>query len=187
MILIANLPIDVHYHFSRLLQYMKQRRLPYVVVSTLQELDQLKAKISHIVLPGSEAYVSELEKHPRLLELLQGLSKLPVSIPRIGICFGAQYLYTVAGGHLQRLDRGICSKRKLQHSVFPISYGSFCLHEILKEPPPPSIEYIAWACLHKKQRPCAFKFTDRTWYGLLFHPEMQKDTWMVLDTLLGVV
>ncbi len=186
MILIANLPIDVHYYFANITQYLKRRRLPYVIVSTLQELKQVRSDtISHIILPGSEAYMSELDKHPRLRDLLGGISKLPSSIPRIGICFGAQYLYTYAGGKLERLKRGICSHRKIQSTALPITKARFCLHEVPMKPAPPHVEYIAWAQLQGQVRPCAFTYTNRPWYGFFFHPEADVETWTILDTVIN--
>lgn len=183
MIVVADLAVDTHYYMPKLINYLKRRSLPFIVVNHVDDMPNIQ-RIQTIILSGSDLYMSTIHHHPRVAQLLDHIMhKLPTTIPRIGICFGAQFLYTYAGGKLERLHRGICSMRNITADL-PTSHVQFCLHEVFTEPIPNGITPFAWARLGNKKRICAFKYENYPWYAFLFHPEANASSWKILDQIL---
>lgn len=181
MIVVVGLAADVHFFTPKILNYLKQRKFPHIFVTTVDDLEMVQV-IDKVILTGSDLYVSNVQQNPRVDALLKHVIQLPMHVPRIGICFGSQYLYVHAGGKLECLPRAICSTRNIQ-STLGVSNVQFCLHEVFVEPLPKLLLPLAWARLGNKTRPCAFKYIDRPWYGFLFHPEAGKASWKIFDAV----
>ena len=182
MIVVLDLAVNVHFYIPKLLNYFRIRNLPFKYVKTVEELKAVPV-VHCVILTGSDLFVTDVHKHPRISALLDYAMKLPVNVPRIGICFGSQFLYAYAGGKLERLPRAICSTRNIQTEL-PVDHVQFCLHEVFADPVPADIEVLATARLGNKVRPCAFKYKRRDWYGFLFHPEANATSWKVLDAVM---
>jgi anthranilate/para-aminobenzoate synthase component II len=185
MILIVDFTVHHRRFLDKLLGYLDARKHPYIVCETAQEIADAHKNhnIRHIIMSGSEAYIGDTLQDKRYIAMFRALEKMPKYIPRLGICFGAQLLYHNSGGQLQRMSRFICSRRKLEYVGFD-GEVQFCLHEAFQEPCPPLLEYTAWARLDKSFRPCAIRHRKHPWTGILFHPEDDPKTWIILDMVL---
>lgn len=183
MILVANLSFREALYLPLIIAQLKRMDLRPYMISFADELEHVpKQQIAGIVLSGSDLFVRDLDNpvHQRVKDLLKAIMDLPASIPRMGICFGAQFLYHFAGGNLVRLPRAICSYRNID-STLPVQHAKFCLHEVLADPMPTVLEPIAWATMGNRRRVCAFRFKNKPWFGFLFHPEADRTTRSLLQ------
>ena len=178
MILVVDFTKEHRRFLTKLTEYLYFHNIPFTVAASPKMIQEAAQKTSFIILSGSEMYIADavLDQHYRAM--FRAVQKIPKTVPRLGICFGAQFLYYLEGGKLLRMKRFICARRKLLTQKETVK---FCLHEVFEEPCPSAFTYTEWARLDGELRPCAIKHKKYPWTGLLFHPE---ETWDMLSKYL---
>jgi GMP synthase-like glutamine amidotransferase len=169
---------------------LEAREIPYII-SRKCDPDIIKRRrdICGLIIPGARFRVKPYEIQPDLELEMYYLYHFPEKHV-LGICHGCQLLMVYYGGALQsynslwtgtheveldlsrdHLFKGHESREKLR----------FYFHE-LPVSPPTGVREIAWITKFRdgRRRACAFEFVKDRVYGMMFHPELGKESRRIL-------
>ena len=182
---------DAINNLTKLYESFRSKNIPFMVVKKCDP-DIIKRKdIRGIIIPGSSgtSRISLDVMQTNLTLELYYLFHFP-NVPVLGICHGCQFLMVYYGGSLLQYDSYFkgekmteldlsvdklfngCKKNQKMHMHFhdlPIINGQ----ENSKE--------IAWLTFRdNKRRACAFEIKRDRIYGVMFHPEANEDSRVIL-------
>ena len=184
---------------KHLVTILSSNNIEFVVVKTIDEIiDVHKNKgsksTSGIILTGSETMLTETIDINKITHCMYAL--MHFKVPVLGICFGAQLLHVLHGGRLERLEQLQCKKILVtldaSNPLFRLSehtkekqtsvHMRFCYNDQMISEHVTTCKPIAFMASTKsgERIPCAYKYNDHPWYGILFHPEYYSHTHYVI-------
>lgn len=182
---------------GKLIRFLAERRVEHVIVSNLQQLLAIDPKsICAAIFTGSERMLSTPINIDDVSHCMYVLTDY--NVPVLGLCFGAQLLHILHGGHLQRVPTTICAKLPMRvdlndplfKQVVSAPYKTiqvrFCFNDMLVKPNKETMTPIAWT---SRDIACGYRYTNvsqkqRVIIGLLCHPEYYKTTQYILDNFI---
>ena len=169
---------------------LEARDIPYII-SRKCDPDIIKRRrdIYGLIIPGARFRVKPYEIQPDLELEMYYLYHFPEK-PVLGICHGCQLLMVYYGGTLQSYSSlwtgGHDVELDLSRDQLFKGHGAheklhFYFHE-LPVSPPTGVREIAWIAKFRdgRRRACAFEFVKGRVYGMMFHPELGKESRSIL-------
>lgn len=187
---------------KKLVDFLRSMGKQTLVISRADDLRQLlndhtlRAKVSHIVLSGSDYHLTAPQLPPDLLSVTSALLLRCDKPVVVGICFGHQLLATLFGGAVVKAGRprrGLFHTSFCPHHLINHGFGSgftgptlakwsyyFANHDSVAVAPPDwKIDYLddtgAVLAMHHPTRPI---------HSFQFHPELTEDGQHILRHLL---
>lgn len=183
MIVVVDNTTKTKRFLPKLLAYLDTRKVTYVVVRTLEELQRIpKNAIDRFILSGSSSNLHDMT----VSQYLMNVASLQHGAPVLGICFGAQFMQVYYGGQLKPLSRLYCEN-------LPITLLSqrrfvnvrFCNHFSIKNVAT-KLQALATYRVEDEKLVCMFKHKTLPHVGILFHPEHSAHTHEFLDDFMKV-
>lgn len=168
-------------YLPKIISYLKDREMPYIVVSSKEELIDVcsREEIVGAISTGSE-YRSFKGEFQEMSD-----AAMSMKFPILGFCFGFQYIAKYYGSELEEEEEK-CGEFDPEfeesHWLFSgkdMTGLSFCFHDYPKYAPP---GFDVICRIDGKIAGIASDSKKR--YGLLFHPEEQERTYPILDSFL---
>lgn len=172
---------------------LKKLNIPFIVVDTIKLIDF--KKITGIIISGSSLKLTEIFKKGNFLDFnfnLYYLSKLDV--PILGLCFGCQLLNILYGGILKDNKKFICNKiifneydktNPLLKNIETTEFN-YCFSDIVISAKNMNIKKIATIKYNNKFYDVGFEFEKNKIYGILFHPEINPDTYFIFKNFYNI-
>jgi GMP synthase-like glutamine amidotransferase len=187
-------------------------RGPKIDPKVMDPADSIFKNITGVIISGSSLKLSkmgtDISKYVYILHYLRLFQHVPV----LGICFGAQLLLMLYGGIV--VDNHVYTEKNVAIQIIP-SHKLFRMNKIKKQlqfdldknkksnsvnkneitvsfifsdiPVITNrrIKPIAWVIGNTASLPVAYEFERGRVYGCLFHPELNPDTYYILNNVFG--
>ena len=143
-----------------------------LLVSDLKTLNsffvQSSFKINGIILSGGNN-INKKSLRYKIEKRLTEISKKK-KIPLLGICHGLQFINSVEGGSLKKINNHVRINHKIRsNNTYPLKVNSF--HEYGIKKLGRNFEIIAYSEDHQIE---AIKHKKYNWLGWMWHPERDK-------------
>jgi len=140
----------------------------------ISDLIQIKHKVTGIIICGT-ALADSWYKDKRIEPLVSRYN-----VPILGICAGMQMLLSESGGVvIQSLEIGMipvtlsCDGKEDILTKGKDEFSGYALHQYATTIPE------TWTVLaHSKNTAQIVRYSDKFWYGVLFHPEVRNE-WII--------
>jgi len=171
--------------FIRQLRHaLKEQHIQYIETNTVDEnIIKNKRKIKGIIISGSPML---LNKHTIDNYNYDIYYLLQINVPVLGICFGCQLLTLLNGGTLYDRKQLFCDNVDINMSTHFLFNNmenkqlDFCFTTLPVAPKKTKIiKEIAWINIDGRERAIAFEFEKNKLFGILGHPELNKNNWIV--------
>lgn len=193
-------------YLPKLISMLKSYKCDFTIVKTYEELlsviIEYKGDIEGVLLSGSHLMIhalsNDLYRNVFVMNAIAVfLCGMRLKIPVIGICFGCQFIHTIFGGGLLKLQNTICLDCKVyDNDSERTSYrykARFCCSYILSPKTAPVFlvqQYMKDIDCLKSEKdrtmhiPCIIKHSKYPIYGVMYHPEFHKHTHSVVMDIL---
>jgi len=166
---------------------LKKLKIPFHIVSKIENIEYLFEKIKGIIITGSSLKMSHagIDYPLDILDFnIYYINKL--NVPVYGICFGCQLLNIIFNGKLIDNKEYICEELPfykvdknylLFENINTTNKFNYCFSDLVI----PSKKTISYASIKvdNKEYKVAFEFKKNKIFGTLFHPELKNDTQQV--------
>lgn len=182
---------DAINNLTKLYESFRSKNIPFMVVKKCDP-DIIKRKdIRGIIIPGSSgtSRISLDVMQPTLSLELYYLFHFP-NVPILGICHGCQFLMVYYGGSLLQYDSYFKGEKMTELDLSVDKLFNGCkknqkmhvhFHDLPIVNGQDNSKEIAWLTFRdNKRHACAFEFKRDRVYGLMFHPEANEDSRVIL-------
>jgi anthranilate/para-aminobenzoate synthase component II len=179
--------------FPLLVAYFVRNKHNYIIldgdkanIAKLQEIKKQGINVKGIILGGSPLMLDEgisQDDYKTNLYCLKHFQHTPI----LGICFGCQVINSFYGGSFVSLKYVHCKKYRVEplhnDNKFNAFNAQFCakyMPNILGKDLLPICSVI----INKNNYICGFKHKTKNIYGVMFHPEANQQTHIILDNFI---
>jgi GMP synthase-like glutamine amidotransferase len=164
-----------------LLEILEYNNVPYKLVTSLEQLKAIsKQNVKGVIISGSPLMITNdfIHQH-RETFLLNMYALTTFNVPKLGICFGCQFINAIYGnGTLSKLTRPYCKVKEVLFKKKKIN-AKFCCSYILNDISD-GFEPVGYTKFNNKNVVCALYNKSEDIMGTLFHPEFEPSTWFII-------